>query len=361
MLVAYLVAFWSGVGGTGGAMGEYYFLFTVICGILPDFDIILLPFNRRWYMLRHHGITHTLVFIVGAAITGSLLLWWWYGMNPAILILTGLMGGGMHLLGDYYSNYSIPLTYPFGNTQHKLDIDMAVNPWLLLFSSPTVLTLWYFRSIGLDYGLYVTAVTLASLVFLSYIVARFAFKRVAGVRVRRALGGRGGRIRTLPTMSPRRWNVVVDCSTPERYRVIYGRWDIFSSHKADLLRFSLPRNASGQSRPINGKGVEPPTPKERGAFAGSASADGADASGEPRRLRGRAAEEALAVSREDPKVRGSAQNIRFPVASVWGMPDGTTDVFWHSAEFYSPRRSFGVRVTLADGRIISSRRGLGPS
>lgn len=134
--------FWD--GRTGGA----FVAFVLATATIPDLDLYV-----RHYLsfVEHHGVMHTVVFVVALAIvagflaaavaTPTLKRWWRLTEDERVdartiqLFVTGAfaLGGLSHLVGDIMADDSYQKIEPFWpilRTEVHLGVEPYTSPWL---------------------------------------------------------------------------------------------------------------------------------------------------------------------------------------------------------------------------------------
>jgi membrane-bound metal-dependent hydrolase YbcI (DUF457 family) len=184
-----------------GGFYNIYVIFGCFAAILPDIDIFFLPLWKRYPLLRHHGITHTLLFALAAPV----FVWVAYsgvsGSSDAKLLVVMWTGSLSHVLSDFITNWGVPLLYPVSKEHYKLNIDTAVNPIMMLFFVIVAAT-WQLGTTK-DYS-YLNVWNTSTIVGLIYI-AYFAMR--TGIKLGMKLPGRNRGFGAVPTMNPFRWRL----------------------------------------------------------------------------------------------------------------------------------------------------------
>src|SRR5258708_23211330 len=120
VLLGYLLA----VGATG--FQPQYLAAGAIAGGLPDGDIFFFPLARRFPILRHHGITHsilgvTIIAVVGGGLVAPRLA----PGDPVLYVLVMELAGLGHMAADGFTHFSVPPLMPFSERQLELDAHRA--------------------------------------------------------------------------------------------------------------------------------------------------------------------------------------------------------------------------------------------
>ena len=110
-----------------GRTGGLFVAFVLVTATIPDVDLVL---KGMGFGVKHHGVTHTIVFVVGLAIAAGVVAahvlrptierWWHLTEDSAIqrgtlyLFVTGglALGGLSHLLGDMLAAVLYSGTFP---------------------------------------------------------------------------------------------------------------------------------------------------------------------------------------------------------------------------------------------------------
>lgn len=131
ILLAYLLGF-----GLFGAQGLQYVVASALAGALPDADVLFYPLSTRFPILRHRGVSHSVVGVTGVAVAGTLivprLLSWGFGASfgdgSAIYFFVALEVGGLsHVLLDAMDHWSVPIFAPFSKQEYHFDADRIMN------------------------------------------------------------------------------------------------------------------------------------------------------------------------------------------------------------------------------------------
>lgn len=131
-----------------GRTGAAFVGFVLVTSTLPDVDIVLM---RRGFPIEHHGVTHTLLFVlVVAAVAGGLALavlkptlqrWWRLTEEETVqagtieLFVAGglVLGGASHLFGDVLAGdryQAIEPLWPLVQEPVEFPLAHYTSPWL---------------------------------------------------------------------------------------------------------------------------------------------------------------------------------------------------------------------------------------
>lgn len=222
MMISYILAI--AFGQATGGISESQLLFGVIAGIFPDLDILTFPAWRWVPFLRHHGITHTLVFPIANAFVMSVIVYAVWGLDPLLFIPIGLLTGVFHVISDLLTNYPVPLLYPFKRKDYSLMIDSAVNPYLMFPVLVLIIYFWQLRSTAFPLDTFLLMLGLVA----ALLTAHFSVKLGLKLHIKRKYRGEGQRVDANPTMRYLVWHVV----PIERF----GRADVLEYIKIRLGR-----------------------------------------------------------------------------------------------------------------------------
>jgi len=149
LLLGYLLGF-----GIWGPSGIPYVVAAAIAGALPDADVALYPLSRRFPLLRHRGISHsilgvTLIAAVGCLVVPPFMAW---GLGPGlsngspILFFVAMEVGGLsHVFLDSLDHWSVPIFAPFSPREYHFDVDRIMNVGSMAFTVIAYVTLIYER------------------------------------------------------------------------------------------------------------------------------------------------------------------------------------------------------------------------
>jgi membrane-bound metal-dependent hydrolase YbcI (DUF457 family) len=215
VIFAYLLSFvfW-------GPAAPQYIAAGALAGGLPDADILLFPLARRFPLLQHRGIVHTVLGVTVIAIVGAFLLPFlpYFPRASTLLYFVAMEIGGLsHLALDGFTNFAVTPLLPFSKRSLRLDADVAVNLVTIVLTAITLAVLILERG-TVPFTVWTETAWILVGVYGGYLVMR----GVARWRARRA-GRREGFPNVLPTSSPWVWLLVDEDDAPERYRIRYRR------------------------------------------------------------------------------------------------------------------------------------------
>jgi membrane-bound metal-dependent hydrolase YbcI (DUF457 family) len=156
-------------------------VYGVVMAILPDFDILFFPLWKKHPALRHHGISHSLAFVLLAGPVGAVPLALLYPGGWPAFAAAGTLGGLSHVVADYLTSFAVPLWAPFSWKGWARNLELPVNPYTILASSLAVAGLsglWLAAP-----GLFPATLWVAGALFLAYLGARALLKRSVRLRV----------------------------------------------------------------------------------------------------------------------------------------------------------------------------------
>jgi len=138
LLLGYLLGF-----GIWGPAGLQYVVAAAIAGALPDLDVVFYPLSKRFPLLRHRGVSHsilgvTVIAAVGCFIVPPLMAW---GLGPALgqgsllaFFVALEVGGLSHVFLDSLDHWSVPIFAPFSPQEYHFDVDRIVNVGSMAFT-----------------------------------------------------------------------------------------------------------------------------------------------------------------------------------------------------------------------------------
>jgi len=312
VLVAYLLTF--GVVG----FQPTYLAAGAIAGGLPDGDIFFFPLWKRFPILRHHGITHsifgvTLVAVVGGGLVAPYLA----AGNPWIYIVVMEVAGLSHILLDGFTHFAVPPLMPFSDRKLEIDADRAINFVTLVVSVVSFYLLLGVERNHVAFWVYLDTVYALMAFFLAYFAIRLAGRALIAPQLR-AMGP--GTV-PVPMTNPLSWIVLREERVADRVTTTY-------------LRYRLGRGAV--LGPLRVSGRTDAVPGVSGPIA--------------------SAEEALERSYPVARRHSSLLDDTYHFGEVERSGDGAWSVVWFSLEFTAFGRSAATRVTIAgDGRMTARR------
>jgi len=148
-LLGYLLGF-----GMWGPSGLQYVVAAAIGGGLPDADVALFPLASRFPLLRHRGVSHSIVGVTILAGVGTvvvpLALAATFGRGfasgvPWAYFVSLEVGGLSHVLLDAMDHWSVPIFAPFSAREYSFDADRIANVGGMLFTVAAYSALLYER------------------------------------------------------------------------------------------------------------------------------------------------------------------------------------------------------------------------
>ncbi|MCJ7443937.1 MAG: metal-dependent hydrolase [Methanotrichaceae archaeon] len=211
-----------------GSLANVYALFGVLIGLLPDFDFAFFPLWKRMPLAGHHGITHTLVFILLTSGIIYAVLAFFFGYSDLKLLYIMVLTGSLHILGDFMGTGGVAPLYPLEKGYSSLNIDLGNNPFLMTFSFMGMIFL-VIVSIGYLGILSMTeAAVLLGLIYIVYLVSRFLLKTY-NERKQENIG-----FVALPTVLPWKWKFAKRIDTFEEIEIYFKTRD-------GIERYSIPK------------------------------------------------------------------------------------------------------------------------
>ncbi|MDE1821924.1 MAG: metal-dependent hydrolase [Euryarchaeota archaeon] len=228
VIFAYLLSFvlW-------GPATPWYIAAGAMAGGLPDSDVLFYPLAKRFPLLRHHGITHSILGATAVAGAGSVIVP--YILAPFIpgtptdlaagttlrFFVAMLLGGLSHVFLDGFTHFSVPPLAPFSHREFALHADRAINLGMTALTVATLVTLiWENRNPSVvPVSLWIETAWVLVVIYGGYLVARGLGRWRAGEA--RASGGYSA---VIPTGNPVVWFLVDETITPERYHLRYRRY-----------------------------------------------------------------------------------------------------------------------------------------
>jgi membrane-bound metal-dependent hydrolase YbcI (DUF457 family) len=203
-----------------------------LAGGLPDGDALLFPLTRRFPILRHHGITHSILGVTIVAGVGCFLVPYLpFFTHASTLGYFAAMeiGGLSHVFLDGFTHFAVLPLLPFSLRRLRLDADVAINVTMLTLTGVTLVTLIAERG-HVPFSVWVETTWILTAIYGGYLLLRGMARWRAGV-VRQ----REGYSAVAPTSNPRVWTLLDQENSPARYRVRF-RWYRFGESRAEPER-----------------------------------------------------------------------------------------------------------------------------
>ncbi len=214
VLVAYLVTF-----GLVGPQPQYLAA-GALAGGLPDADALFFPIARRFPILRHHGITHSILGVSVIAGAGSILAPLILPGVPWVYFLVMEAGGLAHVLQDAFTNFSVPPLLPFSERRLALDADRAIN-----FVTLVVSAVAFYLLLGVERNRVPGSVYLFTVYLLmAFFAAYFAIRLAGRISIGRQIRSRPEFDHVVPTGNPFAWVVLSERVENGRSTTTWGRY-----------------------------------------------------------------------------------------------------------------------------------------
>jgi membrane-bound metal-dependent hydrolase YbcI (DUF457 family) len=306
VLVAYLIAY----GIAGYAPG--YLVAGALAGGLPDGDVLFFPLAKRFPMLRHHGITHSIFGVTVVAVVGAVVAPHLAPGNPWIYFAVMEAAGLAHIFLDGLTHFSVPPFLPFSEMKLELDADRAINFVTLVVSVSAFYLLLAVERNHVAFQIYLWTLWGLTAFFLVY----FGLRLTARLRIGQILKQRPEFAVPIPTGSPFDWLLLKEDRAGGRERTTYAEYKFGRGIVAGPWTLDVPMEPSGTRGPVT------------------------------------TAEEALGRSFSVAKQTSSLFDMTYHFGEARPSSAGGWDVFWYSLEFAVFGRAAGVRVHLTpDGAM----------
>ncbi|MHB8352755.1 MAG: metal-dependent hydrolase [Thermoplasmata archaeon] len=213
VIFAYLLSFV--IWGPGAPQ---YIAAGALAGGLPDADALLFPLARRFEILQHHGITHSIFGVTVVAAVGSVLLPFlpYFPHASTLLYFVAMEIGGLsHVFLDGFTHFAVHPLLPVSWRELRLDADVAINVIMLALTVFTLVTLSLERG-TVPFSLWVETAWILTAVYGAYLLMRGVARWRAGV-----VRTREGFTEVAPTTLPWTWAFLEEQETPQRYSIRY--------------------------------------------------------------------------------------------------------------------------------------------
>ncbi len=305
---------------TAGVVGfqPQYLAAGALAGGLPDADVFFFPLARRFPILRHHGITHSVFGVtVIALVGGGLIAPRLAPGDPLVYMLVMEVAGLGHMLGDGFTHFSVPPLLPFSDRRLEMDADRAVNFATLLLSVSAFYLLLVVERNHVPFGDYVLTVDLLMVVYAVY----FGLRLGARLWVGRQRGLLGPGAVPIPTTNPRVWLLLREELGGGRMRTEFSEYRLGRGVVRGPFSVDVPLAA-------------PPGPAAPATTA----------------------REALDVSYPLARAASTILEQTYHFGEARPTPAGGWSVHWFSLEFTAFGRAAGVRVDLSPDGSPTVRR-----
>jgi len=280
-----------------------------LAGGLPDADILFFPLAQRFPLLRHHGITHSLLGVTVVAVAGAFLAPMLLPGSWLIYLAAMELGGVAHILQDGFTQFAVPPLAPFSLKKVHIDADRAISLVTLVVSVVGFYVLLGVERNHVAFNVYVTTLWVLTAFFVAYFGIRLAGRWAIG-RHRTLVGERA---ELVPTGNPFAWMLLNETLANGRLRTTWARY-------------------------VLGRGVT----------EGPVSVEGPV---EPTEHAGSPASASEALEWSYPLARRASAVLRdtYHFGEAFEETGGTWVAVWYSLEFTMFGRSPGVRVRFPSG------------
>jgi membrane-bound metal-dependent hydrolase YbcI (DUF457 family) len=286
-----------------------------LAGGLPDADILFFPIARRFPILRHHGITHSIFGVTLVALAGAYVGPMIAAGSPWVYFLVMWAAGMGHVLCDAFTQFSVAPLLPFSDRPLEIDADRAIN-FVTLAASIVALFLLGFERFRVPFAIYTLTIDGMLAFYVGYLVVRLLGRYAIG-RVRRRFPEFSI---IAPTGNPLLWMLLFERRQDGRLQTGYLRYRLGQGVIDGPYRIDVPTEPVADTPPA------------------------------PARTSREALERSYPIARRTSGVLD--QTYHFADA----QPDagGGWRVRWYSLEFTAFGRAAGVEVRIApDGQLAA--------
>ncbi len=214
LLSGYLVSYWASDPSINGSPDNLYLILGTFMAIFPDIDVFLKPIWGRLPHVMHHGIIHSIPFIIISSTIIYSIITAISGFQDYRLLLLMYLTGCVHLFWDFVGTGGVRPFYPFQKSYARLNLEVGANPLLGIYS---LLSFVFLLAISLKIIDFVDLITASLLVGAGYILdlgLRAALKSYCSSKPENL-----GYI-ALPTIAPNRWRFAKRNETKDGIEVI---------------------------------------------------------------------------------------------------------------------------------------------
>ncbi|MGA8274938.1 MAG: metal-dependent hydrolase [Thermoplasmata archaeon] len=298
VLLAYLLTY-----GLVGA-NPSYLAAGALAGGLPDADALFFPLARRFPILRHHGITHSLFGVTIVALVGAVVAPFLAPGSTIVYFLVMEAGGIAHILGDGFTHFSVPPFLPFSEMKLELDADRAINFLLMGVSIAS-----FYLLLGVERN---------HVPFAWYTLTVYALMAFYGAYIGIRLAGRYFITRHRGALAPDA--VPIPTGNPFKWLLLSERRD-GSSVRTTWARYWLGRGLVAGPFSVEGSLIATPHPESP-----------------------RSAAEALDWSYPLARKASRMMDMTYHFGEAFERVGGDWEAIWYSLEFTAFGRSQAVRV-----------------
>jgi membrane-bound metal-dependent hydrolase YbcI (DUF457 family) len=284
--------------------------FGVLMGILPDFDLLLTPLSGKVPLTKHRGVSHSLFFILVCALVSAWLasLYFLPSVKFTTLFIVALASGLMHLGTDFITTWGTPILWPISNREFKLDIDRALNLYLMFGSIGIIIFMNYLHTIACPRIPFLIACGSVAAIYIGYMSTKLILKLWLSRKYSHA---NGFKTSALPTAGLFTWFLISKHQTDKTLKLYYARYNLLKDHYPNFRAFECNRVNDIVQFPMDNP------------------------------------ESAKSYSYELAEVQAYINKFKYPIASVKsGKTPGTWEVFWYPLELISLNRTLGIHVNI---------------
>lgn len=243
LLLAFLLGF-----GIWGPAGIQFAVVAAIGGALPDADVALYPLSHRFPLLRHRGLSHSIVGVtiiagVGCFLVPALMAW---GLGPSfqngspLVYFAALEVGGLsHVFLDSLDHWSVPIFAPFSPTEYKFDVDRIVNVGSMAFTVIAYGLLLYERG-RVSVALWTLTTDLLLVLVILYFVIRILGRWSAGLAQKQL-----GFTAVIPQGNPLSFVFFSEEETEERRTLRFLPYHLLRGPEAPVRVVDIPKRRTG--------------------------------------------------------------------------------------------------------------------
>jgi len=203
----------------------------ILGAAIPDFDIFLIPLRKISPLFKHHGFMHSYLFMaLFYPFVALYLVYMPHWNNFLIDYLLLLVGGTSHLIMDGLTDFSVKPFWPFSGMEISLNVERAVNFYILGISYAFTVMLVLFRIYNVSITYFYFMLSILYIIILGNYVLRVTI--LAYIK-------KGNDLYVEPTMSPFKWLIVKHESIDEGYTSTLFNFDLLRGKKSILKKLNI--------------------------------------------------------------------------------------------------------------------------
>ena len=207
-----------------------YLPFIIPMGAIPDIDVLWSPFlGKKSPYARHRGASHSIPFVICYSLVFSIIFYYFFNLNIILFLPAAILTGLTHICCDVLTTWGVPVFWPFSKREIRFDIDRAINPYFMAFSTFNIFFLYSLSLINFNYNLYLIIIAAETLLIILYFISRVLLK----LHLSKKYSIKNYQTTAIPTSGLFTWYIAAKSANQYSYKLKHGKYQFLKSKTFD--------------------------------------------------------------------------------------------------------------------------------